>query len=93
MDEEERYLKKIEALQEAFSNIKKEHDHHFHHILNTFKQKMKENPVIVENVESFVNNYVIAEYENEAREVLYGMLAAEMVDAIRTLSKTSCTIS
>ena len=92
MDEEALYLKKIESLQEAFSNIKQDHDNHLRHILNTFKQKMQDNPVIEENVESFVNNYVINEYQDEARDVLYSMLAAEMVDTFQTLSNSTCSV-
>ena len=69
MDSEVVCLKKVESLQQAIADIKKEYrkdiSTHSVHLLESFKDKMKNNLNIASSVEYYVGTYVKEEHMEE----------------------------
>lgn len=89
-------LEQIERFQSAFEELKancaKEYSSTTHEVLTKIKNKMKANPYMKSAVESYVNTYVIESLRERAKESLYDMLSAEMVQTLQTLSHASCVV-
>lgn len=90
-------LESIRRLEKAFNEVKtsysKEYNSTLSGVIDHIKGKIKGNEKMKEAVESFVENFVTDKSKkDEAREVLYGMLAAEMAQTMQALSHASCTL-
>lgn len=90
-------LESIRQLEEAFNEIKssyaQEYDQTLVNIINQIKDKMKRNQKMQNAVEKYIQRYVTdISIKDEAREVLYSMLAAELAQTFQTLSHTSCQV-
>ena len=97
LESERMNLEQINKLQEAFSDVKASYREHYaedlNRLLTTFKSKMKNNNNISRVVNEYINKYIDNEQRHNAREELYDILGAEMLETFMTLSHTSCTIS
>ena len=89
-------LETIYQLQKAFEQVKSnyasEYNNTSNDILETVKSRMKKNPYMAKAIQTFVNRYVLSSLRESATEELYGMLSAEIVQTLQTLSHTSCVI-
>ena len=99
VEQEHHVLEEVNKIQESFDSIKNtyksEYDQHLTDLLATFKGKMKNNATVSTAINTYVDKYVDDEGKKEqAREELYNILCAEMIDTFIALSHTtSCTIS
>jgi uncharacterized protein YggL (DUF469 family) len=96
IEEDEDKLNQINKLQAAFKEVKSsyvhEHDDNLREVINIIKNKLKVNKGMHDAVEGYIERYVKEEMKHEAREQLYDMLAAELLQTMQVLSHTSCAI-
>jgi predicted Zn-dependent protease len=97
LESERMNLEQINKLQEAFTEVKASYREHYaedlNKLLTTFKSRMKNNDNISQVVNDYIDKYINSEHRQSAREELYNILGAEMLETFMTLSHTSCTIS
>jgi len=96
IEEDQNKLESIGQLEEAFnevkSNYRQEYDTNLKVVIEHIKDKLKRNEKIKNAVEKYVYTYVRPEVVDEAIEVLYGMLAAELAQTMQALTHTSCNL-
>lgn len=98
IDHDHKQLQQIDELQQAFNKVKKGYEKDYilklKGAIDEVKSRLKNNCGMHKAVEIYIQKYVIGteEFKNNAREELYEILAAEMLQTFQTLSHTSCSI-
>jgi len=96
IETDQKQLESIERLQQAFIDVRRSYRQEYHdsleHLLTNVKDKMKKNPGMVDAVATYIERFVDEEKHEEAREELYNILAAEMLQTIQTLQHTNCMV-
>ena len=96
IEQDQTRLESIRQLESAFNEVKasyaQEYDATLTNVIEHIKDKLKKNAKVRNAVEKYVYTYVRPEAVDEAMEVLYGMLAAELAQTMQALTHTSCTV-
>lgn len=96
IEQDQKQLENIEQLEKALNKVKagytQDYNQKLLHTIEQFKSQLKNNQKIRETVDKFVHDYVFPEKRAEARDFLYGILSAEMIQTLQALNHTSCNI-
>lgn len=94
--EDERKIREISRLQEAFRNVsdqfRREYNESVSHSVGYIKTHLKNNNNIRETVNDFITRFVVEENREQATEELYDMLAGELLHTFSTLQHASCIL-
>jgi len=86
----------IDKLRQALHEVRKtyhsEYRQSLNHVLENIKSKMMHNKSMVDAVEMYVTKYVPTDKQPKAKDELYDMLAAEVLQTMHVVHQTSCTI-
>ena len=97
LDSERLSLEQINRLQDAFNDVKKSYDYKYEEDLNSviksMRQRLQSNQMICDTVNNYIQKYVSSDKQDNAKEELYNILSAEMLQTLVALSHTSCIIS
>ena len=96
VETDQKQLESIDRLQQAFLDVRKSYSQEYkeslNHLLTNVKDKMKQNPGMVDAVNTYVSKFVPMNKQDVAKEELYNLLAAEMLQTMQTLQHASCVV-
>lgn len=96
VETDKQQLESIDRLQQAFLDVRKsysqEYKENLTHLLTNVKDKMKKNPGMVEAVDMYVRKFVPISDQDAAKEELYNLLSAEMLQTLQTLQHATCAV-
>ncbi len=97
IEKDQKRLENIRQLENAFNEVKSSYANEYNNTLaevnEKIKTKLKENAKIRDVVNKYVRTYAKPEVAEEATDMLYNLLSAELAMTLQTLSHTSCIIS
>jgi hypothetical protein len=96
VETDQKQLESIDRLQQAFLDVRKSYSQEYkeslNHLLTNVKDKMKRNPGMVDAVNTYVSKFVPVNKQDVAKEELYNLLAAEMLQTLQTLQHATCLV-
>lgn len=96
-EEDQKKLDELNHLQNMVDTVKKnyfaEYSQNVQEVVNNIRNKLENNPKITKVVNDYIDNYVRPEKKEEARDMLYTILSAEIAALFQTLSHSSCSIA
>lgn len=96
VETDQKQLESIDRLQQAFLDVRKSYSQEYKesltHLLTNVKEKMKRNHGMVEAVDIYVSKFVPVNKQDAAKEELYDLLSAEMLQTLQTLQHATCMV-
>lgn len=97
LEQNEKKLQMIKELEENILTLKqkysREYSNEINVLLHYIREKMEQNINMKNVVETYVNRYCNKNQQEEAREQLYNLLSAEIIQIIQTITRTNCIIN